>query len=358
MKLPPEEFVNDVIEDLDEIPIINYEEILKKEEFLTGKCYVKEVPYYPNLDSVSLMTSRGCPHKCVFCASHRVHGRKMRSNSLERVKNEIDMLVDQYGIKNISIKDDHFLFDEKRAIEICDYASSKGVRLRFPNGFAMSFVSEKFVECLVRNHVDQVALALESGSERVLREIMYKPLTLKRASETFRLFAGQDIFVLVYCVVGFPEETLQDLQESRDYLNSQPFDWVGFSGATPVSGSDFEMKLNEKGVFPKLEEQLFFYSDYSNPIVQEQLNGDIKMTLELDVNYVHNGMMRKGKYREAEQYFQRILADNPSHAFAWFYRAKCLEQIGENGQGLMRQFYEIIERDDVWKKYAQYFKLI
>jgi radical SAM superfamily enzyme YgiQ (UPF0313 family) len=74
----------------------------------------------------AMLTSRGCPFGCSFCASSRLFGGYWRGRSPENVLEEIQMLHEGYGIRNIEFVDDTFTFNVKRAEEICSGIIGEG----------------------------------------------------------------------------------------------------------------------------------------------------------------------------------------------------------------------------------------
>ena len=83
------------------------------------------------------MTSRGCPFKCTFCASHAAHGRKMRYHSLERVEEDIKKLKEKFGIRGVVVQDDHFMADhhKKRPYNIVKCLGKNKLEMFFQNAF-------------------------------------------------------------------------------------------------------------------------------------------------------------------------------------------------------------------------------
>ncbi len=171
------EFRHDFIEDLDEIPFLDYEilDVAGYDINPTMYYYTSETERNKGL---AIMTSRGCPFKCIFCASHKAHGRDMRYHSVDRVIEDAARLKERYGAQTIIILDDHFMGDKKRANEIVDRLAQDGHALFFPNALALYALERPFLELLRHAGVTQLILAVESGSERVLKRVMRKPLKL------------------------------------------------------------------------------------------------------------------------------------------------------------------------------------
>lgn len=348
------------IQDINQIPMFNYRNYLEK----YGKDVIGEYVNVLNGGKASfgsegiIMTSRGCPFLCVFCAAHSIHGRKMRYLTMDRVKEEIDFWIDNYNVETINIIDDHFLGDVERAIEIIDYIGSKGKNVFFANTLSFVTVTKEFVDCLIRNKVKDIHFALESGSPRVLKEIMHKPITLARANEVLAMFRGTGIFVKIALLVGFPNETIDDINEALDYLRTAEFHWATISNLIPISGSEIHHKIvHENGTEYNLDTANVFMAHYANQETVQYMLGDIKYTMNLDINFVHNPYMRMGEYELAAERFKAILVSIPDHAFAHYFLSKCYEKINGDYETEYLKFVEIVNKDIFWRKYAERFNL-
>lgn len=351
------------IQDLDEIPFNNFEGYFETYGINVLKFHSNQLDNSNAFNSQAiLMTSRGCPYNCIFCASSQIHGKKIRSNSVQRVKTEIDYWIDKHNVDTISFMDDHFLFDIDRAIELIDYIGNKGVDIRFPSGLAIAPITKDLVNCFVRNKVKEVQLALESGSERVLKEIIHKPLSLKRAQEVFDLFSDTNIFVKIYLVIGFPDETLEDINEGLAFLRTANFHWCTISSPTPISGSRLMKDSLERGYISNYDYNniSFFTDSYRDIVIQNTGIDNLRYKVNLDINFVHNPYMRMGKYDLAKEKFQTLIRNYPDHAFAHYFLYKCLQKLDAHQKiidNIAENYNRIVNSDNNWKEYARFFKL-
>jgi len=346
------------MQNLDDIPSIYESSLFEKYSehifSLDGSTFDSEIAA---IKQGALMTSRGCPYQCVFCAAYVIHGRKIRANSIDRVKSEIDLLYNKYDVQQIGILDDHFLFDVERAIEIIDYIGQKKLSIKFHNGFLIAAITPELVECLVRNNVKDVYLALESGSARVLKDIIRKPLTLDIAERVFNYFKGTDIFLRIFLVVGLPGETVDDIKDALVFLRTASFHWADVSSAIPISGSELYSILVSNGGKFDIEEANFYTDSFVPAELSERFGGDLRYTMHLDVNFVHNPYMRMGEYAKAAKLFESLIAVSPDHAFAHYYLEKCLEHLGKSKGAHFNRFRDIISQSVYWHDYAIYFNL-
>jgi anaerobic magnesium-protoporphyrin IX monomethyl ester cyclase len=348
------------IPDINDIPRLNYDGYIAKYGDEVIKEYVNVLNGGKGAFGTEgiVMTTRGCPFSCVFCAAHSIHGRSMRYLSIERVKEEIDYWIDNYNVATINIIDDHFLADVGRAIEIIDYICGRGRNVFFANTLSFVPVTKEFVDCLVRNGIKDIHFALESGSTRVLRDIMHKPVTLRRADEVLSMFKGTGIFVKIALLVGFPDETVDDIKEALQYLRKAEYHWATISNLIPISGSVVYKQIIEvSGTEYKMDNANVFAAGYANPETVAYMLGDIKYTMNLDINFVHNSYMRIGEYGLAAGRFESILRSYPNHAFAHYYLAKCREKLGEDGTEHYQQFCQLVSTSELWTKYATHFGL-
>ncbi len=352
--------VQGFVPDVNDVPELHYEKYIQK----YGSDVIDE--YVNILDGGKsafgregiVMTSRGCPFCCTFCAAHSIHGRNMRFLSIERVKREIDFWIDHYNVDTINIIDDHVLGDVNRMIEIVDYIGSRGKRVFFANTLSFVPVTKEFVACLVRNGVKDIHFALESGSPRILKEVMHKPITLARADEVLAMFRDTDIFVKVALLVGFPDETVEDVKSALAYLRTAEFHWATISSLIPISGSEIHRQIVEKRHIPyNMDTANVFMAHYANPETVRYMLGDIKYTMNLDVNFVHNPYMRMGKYELAAKRFQAVIRSVPNHAFAHYCLGKCFQKMGKNAENEMQIYRSILSKSAFWRKYAQHFEL-
>jgi len=206
--------------------------------------------YYTKEELVtSLVTSRGCPAKCIFCSSSHFWGRKFRARSPENVVAEIEHVVDDFGIREFSIEDDNVTLDLKRAKAIFKTIIDRGLDVSFitPNGIALWALDEELLELMRAAGVYQLTLALESGDQEVLKRIVRKPLNLERGRRLVHKAhqLGFDTFAVF--IIGFPGETLAQMQKTIDYANSLPVKDASFFIANPLPGSELYAMAKANG---------------------------------------------------------------------------------------------------------------
>lgn len=318
---------HDFIWDLDEIPVYDYALCIDKYgSNPTFKAY--DVTQDTELN-FHYLTSRGCPFRCIFCASHKVHGRQMRYYSLERVKEDL-LALKAMGAKTIVFQDDHFMGDQKRALDIVRFVGELKYTFFFQNSLALFALKREFLEACRDAGMDQLVLAVESGSDRVLKQVMKKPLNLKIVEQVVRDCRELGIYTNCNIVMGLPGETKADMDDAREFLKSIYANWFGIFIANPLVGSEMFDICVENGFL----QENWIGSDYKQAVVS---TGDwdadyIKeraYMLNLELNIKDNADFRLGNYPVALQAYERVLRAKDSHAPAYLMAARCLAKLGE-----------------------------
>lgn len=352
-------FHHDFIEDLDEIPFYDYSLL-----DTAGYGLNPTIGAYTSIDeksnSIPVMTSRGCTHHCCFCSSHTVHGRAMRYHSIGRIRSDLIMLKESYQAKTIVFQDDHFMADKKRAHEIIAMLRDLQLSAFFPNSLALYALDRAMLEALKSVGVNQLVLSVESGSERVLREIMHKPLNLgivKRVVEDCRALG---IYSDVNILIGLPGETRQDIEDTRAFLKTIDANWFRINVATPLVGSEmYEICLekdNLKGNYLdcNYKKAVVETEEFTAEYIQE-----MSYLLNLELNFVQNADLRAGNYVMALSGFENAIRARNDHALAYYFAARCREKLGHPDQAEQyASIGRVIVRDSsFWANYMKMFDL-
>jgi|YelNatPaOPRAMG01_1025707.scaffolds.fasta_scaffold00549_9 magnesium-protoporphyrin IX monomethyl ester (oxidative) cyclase len=190
-----------------------------------------------------VLTSRGCPNSCIFCSAHIVNGKKWRGRTPENVVKELEQLVKDYGVKQVDFEDDNLTFDKKRLEKICDLIVARRLNIEWytPNGVRADGLDETLLKKMRASGCQRILIAPESGSQRVVNEIIRKNLDLRKVEEVVATAKRLGIKVGCFFILGLIGETKEDIKATIDYaykLRRLGADRFYFSYATPLYGTE------------------------------------------------------------------------------------------------------------------------
>lgn len=200
-----------------------------------------------------IITSRGCPFVCTFCTSS-LWANKWRARSAKNVVDEIEYCVKKLGIKEFLFEDENFTLDKNRVLEICDEIIERNLDIAWqtPNGIRASVTNESTLLKMKKSGCYSIVLAPESGSERVLEEIMNKQQDLSKVVTLAKYAKEIGLLVTIYLMMGLPGEKKEDLQFTVDFANKLAkigVDEVVVSPFNPLPGSVLFEKILKIGKY-------------------------------------------------------------------------------------------------------------
>jgi magnesium-protoporphyrin IX monomethyl ester (oxidative) cyclase len=186
-----------------------------------------------------VMTSRGCPAGCTFCSAHKVWGRKYRARSPENVLAEFRHLKEVYSIEELIIEDDNLTLNKDRARKIFDLMIQEklGFVWDTPNGIAAWALDEPLIDKMKESGCYKLNLALESGSQYVVDNIIKKPLNLEKGKHLARYARSIGLDISIFLIVGMPGETQSQIWESFKMAAELEAYLPTISIATPYPGT-------------------------------------------------------------------------------------------------------------------------
>jgi radical SAM superfamily enzyme YgiQ (UPF0313 family) len=237
------ENTQDYYQDIDELPLPAWDKIDPgKYRHAPQGGFLSAFPYAP------IITSRGCPYRCSYCPVALSSGRKIRYRKLENVFEEIDLLVREYGIRELHIVDDAFTEKKSRAEEFFEILLTKPYKLSlaFPNGLRLDTLDLELLNLMKRAGVYSINVGIESGSQRILN-LMQKHLTLELIEDRVKLIKKTGIIVTGFFILGYPGETLEEMKMTRNFAVKIPLDRAQFSNFQVYPGTPVTNELKEKG---------------------------------------------------------------------------------------------------------------
>lgn len=203
----------------------------------------------------AIMTTRGCPYRCIFCGSP-VHWKKARFHSAEYVIAEIKYLVDFYRIDGLMFWDDLFILPRGRLKKMADLIETEGLnrRLTFFGYARANLIDDETCRILQKMNVKRLIFGFESGSEKILGQLKRKSVTISDNRRTIRLCRKYSLTTSSGYIVGTPGETISDLRQTRRFMTKYPLDNTQVYLLTPYPGTEiWQIAENLKLVSKKMD---------------------------------------------------------------------------------------------------------
>ena len=196
-------------------------------------------------DGASVITSRGCPHRCVFCVGRKMIGAQGRFRSPTAVVDEMKALV-KLGFHRIRVEDDHFTFRKDRALAICRELDRKGLSVRWRAYARVDTVDAELLAWMRRTGCERILFGAESGSPEILRRIR-KGITPEQTRRAVQMTREAGIGVLASFVLGLPGETPQTLRQTLQFADSLGVPY-SLNLLTPYVGTEIRERAAEWGI--------------------------------------------------------------------------------------------------------------
>jgi radical SAM superfamily enzyme YgiQ (UPF0313 family) len=184
--------------------------------------------------SMNIISSRGCPFSCNYC--YHLFGRSSyRLRSALNVVEEIELLVDKYGVDFIGFVDDNMMGSEKRLLTFCDLMEAKRFALTWGCHGRVSSARPEILQRMAEAGCVWIGYGIESGSQKIL-DAMNKKTTVARAREAIADTRKAGIYANTTFIFGYPGENTETIQETIDFKRDLNIESRSFF-ATPYPGT-------------------------------------------------------------------------------------------------------------------------
>ena len=169
-------------------------------------------------DGASILTSRGCPHRCVFCVGRKMIGARGRFRDPAAVAEEMEALAG-LGFKRLRVEDDLFTFRKERAMAICDEIVRRRLPIRWRAYARVDTVEPDLLQRMKEAGCERLLFGAESGSAEILEKIR-KGITPEQTRRAVEMTKKAGIGVLASFVIGLPGETPGTLRQTVEFADS------------------------------------------------------------------------------------------------------------------------------------------
>ncbi len=339
------------IQDVDSLPFYDWE----------GIDLERYIKYHPKR-FVSYVTSRGCPFGCVFCSTHLMWGKKFRPFSAKRVLDEIDYIMERYHAEEFEFSDDNLTLNKKRILDIMNGFIDRGYKFTWthPNAVAVVTLDSEILSVMRKSGCEVLTIAPESGCERVLKNIIHKPIGKNKIREVVRIARELGFKIQGAWIIGFPGETKSEIDETRDFILELKLDRNQISIATPFIGTDMYSLCQRQGYLVEtdndFERYRYGFANIRTPEWDEKWLKQKQYDMNIEVNFLKNPVIETDpKY--AVTMFEDILSRYPKHIVASQCLARAYKKMGQGikANSIINGIGDLINREpEIYNIYRKY----
>jgi len=216
------------------------------------------VPPQEHFATHVVMTSRGCPGRCSYCAKEAVWGKPWKAHSVGYVIDLLEKAVARVPVRMLMVKDDTFTADKTRALAICEGIRQRGIRFLWSCDTRADALSEELLRAMRLAGCQRISLGVESGSPSVLKAIG-KNVTPDRVVQVTKAARRFGIQVRYFMMLGNRGETEATVGESLTFLQQADPDQYVFACLSVYPGTRDWADLEKMGY---VHRQVWFDGDF------------------------------------------------------------------------------------------------
>jgi radical SAM superfamily enzyme YgiQ (UPF0313 family) len=198
----------------------------------------------------NMLTSRGCPYNCTFCASTRFWPN-IRYFSPEYMIEEVKQLRDRYGVRYITFHDDLFIANVKRLEGFHELVLREGLPrqgFRFSCASSATRITDDMARMLKEMNFVSVSMGLESGNQEVLTRLKGRAFKVDINEQAVHTLHRHGIHPHASFIIGEPHETVEQMEETYQFIRRNPLSLVNIYVLTPLPGTPVWHDAKAKGL--------------------------------------------------------------------------------------------------------------
>jgi len=192
--------------------------------------------YFFSQRAIGVISGRGCPYRCSFCASSVINQYRCRMRSSANFVDEVEWLYKNYGINNLFFNDETFTLDIKRTEEICNLILDRRIRIKWTCDTRVDHLTKPILKIMRSAGCQCLRVGVESADDKVLKETG-KGITLEQVERVVSWARELGIKTTAYYLLGLPYETLESLKRTLLFSRKLKTDLSYFMMHVPLPGT-------------------------------------------------------------------------------------------------------------------------
>jgi magnesium-protoporphyrin IX monomethyl ester (oxidative) cyclase len=194
----------------------------------------------------NLTVSRGCPYSCIYCDKN-VFGNQWRVRRSEQVLDEIELLIQQYGINALMFDDDAFGLNKAWVRDFCAGVKQRGLNIVWHCNSRCNHADAELFRLMYEAGCRSIAFGIEYGNQEVLDRAQ-KKLSLEEIRRGVQMAKAAGFLVTGYFMLGMLDETKKTIMDTINLAISLPLDAGGFGITVPMPGTELFCLASERGL--------------------------------------------------------------------------------------------------------------
>ncbi|MCK4351969.1 B12-binding domain-containing radical SAM protein [candidate division WOR-3 bacterium] len=272
---------------------------------------------YPPAAFGHLEAARGCPYRCTFCNTQAIWGRRVRKRALKNVIKEIKEIQNLYKTILFHFVDESFTIDRNYVLGLCRKIRDEKLDISWVCTTRVDRIDDDLLREMKQANCNAISVGIESGSQRMLK-LIKKDISIDKIKTATNLLVKNNIDWHAYFMIGFPQETENDLQATIKMMREITPSTFTLSIYTPYPGTELFQLTKQYGllsdnidwsrfshqspenVFVKSisKEKFKLYSHYITKFVNKYNNSPISM--------LRRALLRKELYFKHPKLFIKL----------------------------------------------------
>jgi anaerobic magnesium-protoporphyrin IX monomethyl ester cyclase len=243
----------DFNEDLDALPF-------PRRDLIKNGLYKNPVTGRP---MATIVVSRGCPARCIFCLTPLISGRKLRKRSVQNVIDELKECAGKHGIKDFFFRADTFTLDKNYVKDLCKEIKKNDLDIAWVANSRTDVADAEMLNIMRAAGCWLMAFGVESGNDDIQKKIK-KGADSAQARNSIKLCRQTGIKTLGFFMIGFPWDTDETLADTYNLMRELDCDFIEVHIAMPFDGTELNSICRQAGL---IKDTPMGYNYFSNPYI-------------------------------------------------------------------------------------------
>lgn len=194
----------------------------------------------------TICPGRGCPFTCGFCFK-QPSDKKCRFRSPESVVNEIEEVINKYGIEEINFVTDTLTLQKDFIEGFCNEILERNIKISWIAPTRVDCITPELVKLMKKAGCRSLRFGVESGSPEILK-LMNKKIDLEQVLKAFKWAKEAKIETFAYLIIGYLNETEDTIKQTLDFVKKLKPDLLMYNVATPLPSTELFNQAVKEGL--------------------------------------------------------------------------------------------------------------